>query len=84
MCKTEGAGGGLILSGEVGKSGRKVCCPFRGSGGSMSREIGMGMREPPGGGSSLRSVAMGDTSGSHRLKAVASVSSVGAWGGGKE
>lgn len=71
-----GAGGGLILSGEVGKNGKKVCCPFRGKGASTSKEIGMGMSEPRGVGSSLVLVAMEDTSGSHWTKAVGSVSSV--------
>lgn len=71
-----GAGGGLVLSGEVGKNGKKVCCPFRGKGGSTSREMGRGMTEPPGDGSSLVLVALGDISGPHWPKAVASVRSV--------
>lgn len=79
MCKMGQTGGGLILSGEVGKSGRKVCCPFSGVGGSTSKVIGMGMTESPDAGSSLIPAAIGDTSGSHwPMAAAASVCNIGA------
>lgn len=73
MRKMGETGGGLILSGEVGKNGRKVCCPFKGTGGSTSSEMGMGLRESPGGGRSLVPGAMRGVSGLHWFKALASV-----------